>query len=300
MQTLSEAKADAERATKEAAAIEAAAKQEHEKQVKAAEAAEKKRIQQEEAAAKREVQEREQAEKRRAKEEAEAEKQRLDRQMADISNLSPEEAAALTAKVTAQAVAVKLAELEDDFAQQAAQQVEAFWAMIDAANEQRFQKEAAVDRAIDKENVKLNSLSERLNDSYNALNTMQSKIDNEFNAKKKANFEAQYEKLRVEIDDSQLIINEGWERVYAMETERNTLSMEGHLTDLKSQVDFRQTYWSQVGTFVTSNAQSLARITDKASVDYAVQDAVVVWLTAKQAEQLVLYNEVNAIYQVEF
>jgi len=251
MQTLSEAKADAERATKEAAAIEAAAKQEHEKQVKAAEAAEKKRIQQEEAAAKREVQEREQAEKRRAKEEAEAEKQRLDRQMADISNLSPEEAAALTAKVTAQAVAVKLAELEDDFAQQASQQVEAFWAMVDAANEQRFEKEAAADRAIDKENVKLNSLSERLNDSYNALNTMQSKIDNEFNAKKKANFEAQYEKLRVQIDDSQLIINEGWERVYAMETERNTLSMEGHLTDLKSQVDFRQTYWSQVGSYVT-------------------------------------------------
>lgn len=185
MATIAEEKAAAERAVKEAAAIEAAAKQEHEKKVKAAEAAEKKRLQQEEAARKKAEQEREQEERRRAKEAAENEERRLAAQLANIANLSEEDAAALNAQVRSQAIAVRIADLENDFARDAGQQIDAFWAAIDRANEQRFEAEAKVDERISKRQVALDNEQTKLNEQYDVLTSLQQRFENESNETKR-------------------------------------------------------------------------------------------------------------------
>lgn len=108
------------------------------------------------------------------------------------------------------------------------------------------------------------------------------------------------EDKQVTIDERQNELNAGWDQVNALHTERNTLAQEGHLSDLQSEMEFRQTYWMGIGQEVTSQQRNLARISDQQSVDYAVQEAVIAWLQARQNEQQEFFTEAQGRYQEEF
>jgi hypothetical protein len=108
------------------------------------------------------------------------------------------------------------------------------------------------------------------------------------------------EDKQVTIDERQNELNAGWDEVNALHTERNTLAQEGHLSDLQSEMEFRQTYWMGIGQEVTSQQRNLTRISDQQSVDYAVQEAVIAWLQARQNEQQEFFTEAQGRYQEEF
>jgi hypothetical protein len=108
------------------------------------------------------------------------------------------------------------------------------------------------------------------------------------------------EDKQVTIDERQNELNGGWDEVNALHTERNTLAQEGHLSDLQSEMEFRQTYWMGIGQEVTSQQRNLTRISDQQSVDYAVQEAVIAWLQARQNEQQEFFTEAQGRYQEEF
>lgn len=116
---INEAKAKAEKEKADKLASEAAAKKKFDDEQKAKAEAEKKRIAKEEADALKAKQIAEAERKAEAKRKAEEEAKALEMQMANIDYLPPERQAALRAQNREKMIEKRLAELEEDFANQA-------------------------------------------------------------------------------------------------------------------------------------------------------------------------------------
>lgn len=162
-QKLAQEKAEKKAAAEAALELEKQAKLDFEKAQAAEEAAEKKRLAAEAAAEKKRLQDEAVLAARLLKEAAEAEEARIAAALADTSSLTAEEIEELNKEFLAKKIDARIQNLEDEYAQKAAKETEAF----EEARNKRYED-------LDASYKKMES---KLNKNYGEIDAAQQNID---------------------------------------------------------------------------------------------------------------------------